>query len=89
MVMLYNPACYCLVNGTVCIPPLEETYQLPEHLKNFLSENLKEVWNFMVHSTRCIHKVISVMEVLLEEVIKCSPDMILFFLETGAIQSGL
>ena len=61
MAMFYNPAC-CLINRTVCIPPLKENYQLPKHLKDFISVSLKEVWNIVVHSTRCIHKVISMME---------------------------
>ena len=79
MAMLYNPACCCLINGTVCIPPMKENYQPPEHLKDFISVSLKEVWNIMVHSTRCIHKVISVMEMLLGETLKCTPDFILCF----------
>ena len=76
--MLYNPACCCLINGTVHIPPMKENYQPPKHAKNTLSETLKEAWNIMVHSTRCIHKVISVMDVLLHE-IKWTPDIILCF----------
>ena len=79
MAMFYNPACCCLINGTVCIPPLKGNYQLPEHLKDFISVSWKEVWNIMVHSTRCIHKVISVMEVLLGETLRCTPDFILCF----------
>ena len=79
MAMFYNPACCCLINGTVCIPPMKENYQLPEHLKDFISVSLKEVWNIMVHSTRCIRKVISMMEVLLGETQKCTPDFILCF----------
>ena len=62
MAMLYNPACCYLIKGTVHIPLMKENYQPPEHLKDFISVSLKEVWNIMVHSTRCIHKVISVMK---------------------------
>ena len=58
---------------------MKENYQPHEYLKDFISVSLKEVWNIMVHSTRCIHKVISVMEVLLEKTLKCTPDFILCF----------
>ena len=86
--MLCNPACCCLINGTVCIPPMKENYQPPEHLKDFISVSLKEVWNIMVHSTRCIHKVISVMEVLLGETLKCTPDLILCFWKQERYQNN-
>ena len=58
---------------------MKENYQPPEHLKDFISVTLKEVWSIMVHSTNCIHKVMSVMEVLLEETLKCTHDFILCF----------
>ena len=44
MAMLYNPACCCLINGTVHIPPMKENYQPPEHLKDFISVSLKEYY---------------------------------------------
>ena len=76
--MMYNPACYCLLNGTVCIQPLkEENYQPPEHLKSFIPESMKEVWGMVIQASRCIHKVIGAMEWLTG--LKCAPDIILHF----------
>ena len=57
--VMYNPACYCLLNGTVHIQPLKEkNYQPPEHLKSFIPESMKEVWGMVIQASRCIHKVI-------------------------------
>ena len=59
--MMYIPACYCLLNGTVCIQPLKENYQPPEHLQSFIPESMKEVWGMVIQASRCIHKVIGAM----------------------------
>ena len=75
--MMYNSACYCLLNETVCIQPLEENYQPPEHLKSFIPESMKEVWGMVIQASRCIHEVIGVMEWLIG--LKCAPDIILHF----------
>ena len=86
--MMYNPACYCLLNGTVHIQPLkEENYQPPEHLKSFIPESMKEVWGMVIQVSRCIHKVIGAMEWLIE--LKCAPVYHTAFLETATIQYGL
>ena len=68
--MMYNPACYCLLNGTVCIQPLKENYQPPECLKSFIPESMKEVWGMVIQASRYIHKVIGVMERLIG--LKCA-----------------
>ena len=75
--MMYTPACYCLLNGIVCIQALKENYQPPEHLKSFIPESMKEVWGMVIQASRCIHRVIGAMECLIG--LKCAPDIILHF----------
>ena len=42
---------------------------------------MKEVWGMAIQASRCIHKVIGVMEWLIG--LKCAPDIILLFFDTA------